>query len=292
MADPLLMMQTLTLPAPAKLNLFLHITGRRADGYHLLQTLFVFLDFADEITLTVRSDGAIRRPAGADNVPEAEDLTVRAARLLQEVTGCPLGADIQVLKRIPMGGGLGGGSSDAASVLQGLNRLWQCHLDENALAALGLRLGADVPVFVRGHAAWAEGVGEQLTPVVLPNSWYVVIHPKVHVPTAELFSSPHLTRDSPAITLATFHGGAGLNAFQPVVEKRYPEVAEAINWLSRYSTAKLTGSGSCLFAPVSSKQEGEKILKSLPNKWFGFVAEGANISPLHQKLAIMPTLYN
>lgn len=280
-------MQSLTLPAPAKLNLFLHITGRRADGYHLLQTLFVFLDFADEITLTVRSDGAIRRPSGATDVSEEADLTVRAARLLQKETGCPLGADIRVQKRIPMGGGLGGGSSDAATVLQGLNYLWQCGLNDDELAALGLRLGADVPVFVRGRAAWAEGVGEQLTPVDLVPAWYVVVHPRVHVPTAELFTAEDLTRNCPPITLATFHDGQGKNVFQPVVESRYSEVAEAIGWLSGYAKAMLTGSGSCLFASVSSKHEGEIILNSLPGKWFGFVAEGASISPLQQKLATL-----
>jgi 4-diphosphocytidyl-2-C-methyl-D-erythritol kinase len=285
-------MQTLILPAPAKLNLFLHITGRRADGYHLLQTVFVFLDFGDEITLTLREDGAICRPTGAADVPAEADLTVRAARLLQQATGCRWGADIQVLKRIPMGGGLGGGSSDAATVLQGLNRLWQCGLSDDALAALGLRLGADVPVFVRGHAAWAEGVGEQLTPVILPERWYVVIHPRIHVPTAELFSSPDLTRNCPAITLATFHDGAGINVFQAVVEKRYPDVAEAIKWLSNYSDARLTGSGSCLFGSVDSKQEGETILQRLPEKWFGFVAKGVILSPLQQRLNTPPTRYN
>lgn len=285
-------MQTLTLPAPAKLNLFLHITGRRADGYHLLQTLFVFLDFGDEITLGVRDDGVIHRPVGAEGVPEAADLTVRAARLLQQVSGSSLGASIQVLKRIPMGGGLGGGSSDAATVLQGLNYLWRCGLSTDDLAALGLRLGADVPVFVRGHAAWAEGVGEQLTPVSLPESWYVVIHPGVHVPTAELFSDPGLTRDCPPIKLATFHAGLGINVFQPVVEKRYSEVAAALRWLSRYSSAMLTGSGSCLFAPVISKQEGETILQCLPNDWFGFVASSANVSPLQQKLLTLSMLHN
>ncbi|SEA63642.1 4-diphosphocytidyl-2-C-methyl-D-erythritol kinase [Thiothrix caldifontis] len=285
-------MQTLTLPAPAKLNLFLHITGRRADGYHLLQTLFVFLDFADEITLSVRSDGEICRPQGAEDVPVDADLTVRAARLLQQATGVRLGVDIHVLKRIPMGGGLGGGSSDAATVLHGLNYLWQCDLSNDELAALGLCLGADVPVFVQGHAAWAEGVGEQLTPVDLPESWYVVIHPQVHVPTAELFSASDLTRNCPAITLATFHGGAGINVFQAVVEKRYPEVAKAISWLSGYSHARLTGSGSCLFGSVSSRQEGEIILQNLPVEWFGFVAKGVTISPLQQKLVTLPTLYN
>lgn len=280
-------MESLTLPAPAKLNLFLHITGRRADGYHLLQTLFVFLDFADEITLSVREDGAVTRPVGADHVPEDADLTVKAARLLQRVTGCALGVEISVLKKIPMGGGLGGGSSDAATVLQGLNQLWQCSLNDDALAELGLRLGADVPVFVRGHAAWAEGVGEQLTPVEIPSVWYVVIHPNVHVPTAELFSAPDLTRDCPPIKLAAFHAGQGNNVFQPVVESRFPEVAKAIHWLSGYAEARLTGSGSCLFAAVGSRLEGESILQDLPSGWFGFVAKGLNISPLQQKLQVL-----
>lgn len=277
-------MQTLILPAPAKLNLFLHITGRRPDGYHLLQTLFVFLDFADEIRLGLREDGVIRRPSGPVGVPEDTDLVVRAARLLQQAAGCPSGADIHVHKRIPMGGGLGGGSSDAATVLLGLNHLWQCGLDIDQLAELGVTLGADVPVFVRGHAAWAEGIGEQLEPVTLPPVWYVVIHPRVAVPTGELFSAQDLTRNSPPITLATFFSGEGKNAFQPVVEKRYPEVAEAIHWLSGYSAARLTGSGSCLFAPVKSKFHGETILQEMPGKWFGFVAEGLSVSPLHSKL--------
>lgn len=278
-------MDSLTLPAPAKLNLFLHITGRRADGYHLLQTVFTFVDFADTIRLQRRTDGVIQRVTGAVDVPAATDLTVRAAKLLQQTTGSVYGVDIDVTKRIPMGGGLGGGSSDAASVLLGLNHLWQCGLDVDALAALGLRLGADVPVFVRGHAAWAEGVGEQLTPVDLPPAWYVVIHPRVHVPTAELFSATDLTRDCPPITLAAFLNGQGTNVFQPVVEQRFPEVATAISWLSQYADARLTGSGSCLFAPVDSKLEGETILQDLPSKWFGFVAHGINNSPVQQQLS-------
>ncbi|WP_323128435.1 4-(cytidine 5'-diphospho)-2-C-methyl-D-erythritol kinase [Candidatus Thiothrix anitrata] len=274
----------LTLPAPAKLNLFLHITGRRADGYHLLQTLFVFLDFGDDISLSVRDDGVIRRVGDSVSVPEDSDLSVRAARLLQHETGCRLGADIGVLKRIPMGGGLGGGSSDAATVLQGLNRLWQCGLNDDQLATLGLQLGADVPVFVRGHAAWAEGVGEQLTPVIVPEVWYVVIHPRVHVPTAELFSAEDLTRNCPPIKLAAFHNGLGVNVFQSVVEKRYPEVAEASRWLAQHAKAVLTGSGSCLFAEVSNEVEGKIILHTLPEKWFGFVAKGQVVSPLQQEM--------
>lgn len=283
MANPVLK-SALVLPAPAKLNLFLHITGRRDDGYHLLQTLFVFLDFGDEIRLVHRDDGVIRRVTDMAGVAGENDLTVRAARLLQQECGCRWGADIAVTKRIPMGGGLGGGSSDAATVLQGLNQLWQCGLDTAALARLGLRLGADVPVFVQGHAAWAEGVGEQLMPVVLPQAWYVVIHPQVHVPTAELFKAEDLTRHYPPITLAAFHDGCGVNVFQPVVEKRYPEVAEAIGWLSQFGKARLTGSGSCLFAEVRSKAEGELILQALPEKWFGFVAQSRMSSPLQQTL--------
>lgn len=278
------MLSTLNLPAPAKLNLFLHITGRRADGYHLLQTLFIFLDYADDITLSVREDGLITRPLGAADILEEADLTVRAARLLQQYTGCRLGAEIQVNKRIPMGGGLGGGSSDAATVLQGLNYLWQCGLTIDQLAALGLQLGADVPVFVRGHAAWAEGVGELLTPVELPSVWYVVLHPRIHVPTAKLFSANDLTRDCTAITLAAFHNGETNNVFQSVVENRYPEIHKASRWLSQYAEAKLTGTGSCLFAAVDSKLEGERILQDLSHEWFGFVAQGLTMSPLQQKL--------
>ena len=279
------MRQQLLLPAPAKLNLFLHITGRRDDGYHLLQTLFIFLDFGDDIQLSVRQDGIIQRTSGANDVAVEDDLVVKAARLLQQNTGCTLVADIAVTKRIPMGGGLGGGSSDAATVLLGLNALWQCGLNEDQLAALGLTLGADVPVFVRGHAAWAEGIGEQLTPVTLPEAWYIVIHPQVHVPTAQLFADKSLTRNCSTITLAAFQDGGCTNVFQPVVEQRFPEVADAIQWLKQYADAKLTGSGSCLFAQVNSESEGKKILHDLPSKWFGFVAQGKVISPVHQQLS-------
>lgn len=277
----------LQLPAPAKLNLFLHITGRREDGYHLLQTLFVLLDYADTVDLARRDDGLILRGAGASGVDTEADLAVRAARLLQQVTGSAWGTDIRVQKRIPLGGGLGGGSSDAATVLLGLNRLWNCGLSEDELAVLGLKLGADVPVFVRGRTAWAEGIGEQLRPVTVPASWYVVVHPRIHVPTAELFSAPDLTRNCPPITLAAFLDGQGSNVFQPVVEKRYPAVAQAIHWLSGYAPARLTGSGSCLFAPVSSRLEGERILRELPVEWFGFVANSEAVSPLHQTLAAL-----
>ena len=278
------MTATFVLPAPAKLNLFLHITGQRADGYHLLQTLFIFLDYADQISLTRREDGVIQRINMIADVPAEMDLVVKAARLLQRYTQKTLGVDILVDKYIPMGGGLGGGSSDAATVLVGLNQLWQCGLSVDELAALGLQLGADVPVFIHGQAAWAEGVGEQLTPVDLDLGWYIVIHPKVHVPTRELFLEKSLTRNCVPIKLAAFHGGETINVFQPVVETKFPEVAKAIAWLSGYTDARLTGSGSCIFGSVNSKSDGLAILDDLPKDWFGFVAQGLIQSPLQQKL--------
>ena len=278
------MTATFVLPAPAKLNLFLHITGQRADGYHLLQTLFIFLDYADQISLTRREDGVIQRINTVADVPADMDLVVKAARLLQRYTQQTLGVDIEVDKYIPMGGGLGGGSSDAATVLVGLNELWQCGLSVDELAALGLQLGADVLVFVRGQAAWAEGVGEQLTPVDLDLGWYIVIHPKVHVPTRELFLEKSLTRNCVPIKLAAFHGGETINVFQPVVEAKFPEVAKAIAWLSGYTDARLTGSGSCIFGSVNSKSVGLAMLDDLPKDWFGFVAQGLIQSPLQQKL--------
>jgi 4-diphosphocytidyl-2-C-methyl-D-erythritol kinase len=278
------MTATFILPAPAKLNLFLHITGQRPDGYHLLQTLFIFLDYTDQISLTNRDDSLIQRLNTVADVPAEMDLVVKAARLLQRYTQQSLGVDIQVDKRIPMGGGLGGGSSDAATVLVGLNQLWQCSLSVDELATLGLQLGADVPVFVRGQAAWAEGVGEQLTPVDLDLGWYIVIHPKVHVPTRELFLEKSLTRNCVPIKLAAFHGGETINVFQTVVETKFPEVAKAIAWLSGYTDARLTGSGSCIFGPVNSKSDGLAILNDLPKDWFGFVAQGLTQSPLQQTL--------
>ncbi len=268
------------LPAPAKLNLFLHITGRRADGYHLLQTLFVFLDYADEIQLTLRPDGLIRRTVGDPLIPENDDLVVKAARLLQVTTACTQGVDIAVHKKLPMGGGLGGGSSDAASVLVGLNRLWNCGLDPVALAALGLRLGADVPVFVHGHAAWAEGVGEILQPVDVPEKWYLVVHPNVHVSTAKIFLHEDLTRHCQPIRIATFLAGQTTNVFEPVVIKAYPEVAEAFHWLSGFAPARLTGSGACLFAAFDDECTAKQVLAVLPEQWSGFVAKSRCQSPL------------
>ncbi len=276
--------QARSWPAPAKLNLFLHITARRADGYHLLQTVFQFLDYGDTLRFKLRTDGRIERRGGPASVSAAEDLSVRAARLLQRSCACSQGVDIELDKRLPMGGGLGGGSSDAATVLMVLNRLWNCGLDEDALAALGLALGADVPVFVRGRAAWAEGVGERLEPVVLPEPWFLVIKPAVEVATAAIFNAPELTRDCPPIKIPDFLAGAGTNVCEPVVRKAYPEVAEALDWLQARAPARLTGTGSCLFAAFETREAAEGVLRALPKHWHGFTARGANRSPLHAAL--------
>ena len=272
------------LLAPAKLNLFLHITGRRDDGYHLLQTVFQFLDYADEIELSAREDGEIKRLSGLEAVSAEDDLVVKAASLLKQYTQTSYGVDISVNKKLPVGGGLGGGSSDAATVLVGLNQLWSCNLSISQLADLGLSLGADIPVFVYGRAAWAEGIGEQLEPIDLPENWFVVVHPKVFVSTAEIFSDKGLTRDCEPFKIARFLEGYGSNVFEPVVREKYQEVAKALNWLSSYSPARLTGSGSCIFAKFSNKIVAQSVLNELPSRWFGFVAKGLNKSPLYTSL--------
>jgi 4-diphosphocytidyl-2-C-methyl-D-erythritol kinase len=271
-------------PAPAKLNLMLRIVGRRADGYHLLQSVFQFLDHADQLELGIRDDGRIERLNDLPGVPAEQDLVVRAARLLQVETGCRRGADIRVLKRLPMGGGLGGGSSDAATVLVGLNHLWATGLDEDRLAALGLRLGADVPVFVRGHAAWAEGVGEQLTPVELPEPWFLVVKPPCEVATAAIFQDAELTRNSPLSTIRDFLDGLAPNDCLPVVVKRYPEVAAALSWLGQFGQARLTGTGACVFAAFEDEVQALGVLDQLPAGYEGFVAQGRNRSPLLDRL--------
>lgn len=332
-----------TFAAPAKINLFLHVTGRRADGYHELETIFQFLDLADGITLRLRRDGRIRRVIYSDpmgilaGVPEEKDLAVRAARILKSKAGTPLGADIEICKRIPSGGGLGGGSSDAASTLVGLGRIWGLGLGVDELAGIGLTLGADVPVFVKGRAAFATGVGEKLTPVVLEEPWYVVLYPGCPVATADIFNAPDLTRDTPPIRI---HGlprgepgrgegasegsrpsggrggqeergrGGGLdlplspfsllartgNDCEAVARRRYPPVDAALNWLSRFGEARMTGTGACVFAPFRERREAERVLSLLPEvegardaggadgqgrKWTGFVARGRNRSPLN-----------
>ena len=271
-------------PAPAKLNLFLHITGRRPDGYHELQTVFQLIDLCDTLTVAVRDDGAIERPEGPADVPPQSDLVVRAARALKAACGTALGATLRVRKRIPMGGGLGGGSSDAATTLLALNQLWGSRLGIEDLARLGLPLGADVPVFIRGFSAWAEGVGERLSPLELPERWYVVIHPGVGVSTGEVFQSPELTRNSPLITIRAFFEAGGRNDCEPVVRARYPEVAAALDWLSRYAPARLTGTGSCIFASCATAIEAERIAARVPDDWTSFVARGLNISPAQRSL--------
>ena len=273
-------------PAPAKLNLFLHVTGRRPDGYHELQTVFQLIDLCDTIAISVREDGRIERPDGPPGVDPEADLTVRAARALQQATGCPLGATLRVRKRIPMGGGLGGGSSDAASVLLGLNAVWGCGLPVDALARLGLPLGADVPVFVRGSSAWGQGVGEDLQPLELPESWYVVIHPGVAVGTRDVFQSPELTRNSPVITIRAFFQSGGRNDCEPVVRARFPEVAEALDWLGRFAPARLTGTGSCIFAPCATAIDAERLAARVPDRWTSYVARGLNVSPVHELLRV------
>lgn len=275
---------TLSLPAPAKLNLFLHITGRRADGYHTLQTLFQFLDHGDTLHFNARTDGQITLQPELPGVPAEANLIVRAARLLQQASGTSQGADIQLDKRLPMGGGIGGGSSDAATTLVGLNHLWRTGLSLEQLAELGLSLGADVPVFVRGHAAWAEGVGEQLTPVTLDEPWYLVVVPPCQVSTAEIFSDQRLTRDSPAITLAAFREHGGRNDCLPVVAARYPEIRNTLILLNKYCEAKMTGTGSCLFGAFPNEREADKVRARLPATLQTFVAQGCNVSPLHAQL--------
>ena len=277
-------------PAPAKLNLFLRITGRRADGYHALQTVFRLLDWGDWIQLRTRPDREIRRQgASAPGVAEADDLTVRAAECLQSATNCPQGVDIIVDKEIPMGAGLGGGSSDAATVLVALDALWKTGLGIDALAELGLRLGADVPVFVRGENAWAEGVGERLTSVVLPPAWYVLVDPGVHAATAELFQAHDLTRDAAPATIADFVSGAVLdNAFEPVLRRREPAIEAAFAALSRVGSARLTGTGSGCFAEFDDRASAVAALgllsQCLPPGMRAWLAAGASRSPLHVAL--------
>lgn len=277
-------MQTLTLPAPAKLNLMLHIVGRRADGYHELQTLFQFLDHGDELSFRLREDGEIRLHTELPGVDHDSNLIVRAARLLRRASGCSLGADINLLKRLPMGGGIGGGSSDAATTLLGLDHLWQLHLGEDRLAELGLTLGADVPVFVRGRAAFAEGVGERLQPIDLPEPWFLVIAPQVSVSTAEIFADPELTRNTPAITVRSLLAGGGHNDCQPVVEKRYPEVRNALSLLNKFVPASMTGTGACVFGSFPNEGEADKVRRQLPDTLPSFVARGRNVSMLHRSL--------
>ena len=268
-------------PAPAKVNLFLHITGRRADGYHLLQSVFRLIDKNDVLHLRPTDDGLIRRMQDIPGVPEEHDLCIRAARLLQQHTDCRQGIEIRLEKNLPMGGGLGGGSSDAATVLLALNRLWNLDLSREELLALGLQLGADVPVFIFGKNAWAEGIGEQLQAISLPDAWYVVLTPDVHVSTAEIFSSQELTRDTITAKMAAFFKGYGHNDLEPVVCRHYPAVKNCLAWLKKFGDARMTGSGASVFLEVESEAEAQRIFALKPENFFGFVAQGLDKHPLH-----------
>ncbi len=278
-------------PAPAKLNLFLHVVGRLPDGYHALQTVFQLIDRCDQVGIAVRPDGLIERPEGMPGLAPQADLAVRAAQALQRHTGTGLGADLHVIKRVPAGGGLGGGSSDAATVLLALNALWGTQLDLDALAQLGLTLGADVPVFVRGCNAWGEGRGERLAPLQLPQRWFLVLHPKLAVSTAEIFQAPELTRNSELVTMPAFLAGETRNDCEPVVARRYPEVAAALEWLGSQTDltgtrvrARLTGTGACLFAAFERAEDAQHVAALVPERWRGFVARGLQHSPLHGML--------
>lgn len=272
-------------PAPAKLNRFLHIVGRREDGYHLLQTLFQFVEYGDWLHFELRDDGRVVRASELPGVAVDDDLVVRAARLLQEQVPCSSpGVTIRVDKHLPMGGGIGGGSSDAATTLVALNHLWHCGLDEDALAMLGLRLGADVPVFVRGRAAWAEGVGERLTPVDIDELWFLVVAPACAVPTVAVFKDPELTRDSAPIRMRDFLAGGGRNDCAAVVYRRFPEVAVAAEWLAQFTQPHLSGTGACVFGGFPSSAAANVVLASLPAGWRAFVARGLNRSPLLERL--------
>jgi 4-diphosphocytidyl-2-C-methyl-D-erythritol kinase len=272
-------------PAPAKLNLSLHIVGRRDDGYHLLQSAMQFIDLSDQLQFYERPNGVIERVHGPEEVPAESDLVVRAARRLAQESKKNPGVAIDLTKHIPMQAGLGGGSSDAATVLVALNQLWDLRLSLDDLARIGAQLGADVPVFVRAQAAWVEGIGELLTPVDYPESIFVLIKPHAAVSTAEIFQAPELTRNSPITTIRAFLAGGGRNDCTATVRGRYPEVAEALDWLSKFAPARLTGTGACVFAAMANERSAERVLARVPQRWRGFVVRGLNRSPLADRLA-------
>jgi 4-diphosphocytidyl-2-C-methyl-D-erythritol kinase len=273
-------------PAPAKLNLFLHVVGRRADGYHLLQSAFVLIDRADQLRFAVRDDGRVRRVNDVAGVAPDDDLAVRAARALQRASGTRLGADIEVEKHVPMGAGLGGGSSDAATTLRVLNRLWGAGLDEASLAALGLQLGADVPFFLFGRNAWVEGIGERLRPLTWPERWYAVLVPPVGVATPAVFAAPELTRNTEPLKMEDFSARGWDHRFrndlEAVVVSRHPAVGEHLRWLARHGQARMSGSGSCVFAAFESREAAGQVIAALPAGMQGFVARGLEQHPLRE----------
>ena len=280
----------LQCPAPAKLNLFLHVTGRRADGYHLLQTAFQLIDHGDLLDFHLRQDGMIERSSILPGVPAETDLVVRAAKLLQSHTGCQLGASISLEKKLAMGVGLGGGSSDAATTLIALNRLWKTRLSRSELMALGLQLGADIPFFIFGQNAFGEGVGEELTPITTPDCWYVVVEPGVHVPTPAIFSAKELTRDTKPITVSDFQQYLELqnqlqsdnwkNDLQSVAEKMFLEISDVLSLLKKYGDARMTGSGSCVFCQCKDEAQADDILRNIPQKWNSWKSRSLQQHPL------------
>lgn len=275
----------LSLPAPAKINLFLHITGRRADGYHQLQTLFQLLDYGDQIDFQRRDDNKITLSPAHPTIVEEDNLVFRAAKALQQFALTQskqhYGADIHLHKCLPLGGGLGGGSSDAATTLIGLNQLWGLGISREQLATIGLKLGADVPIFIHGRTAWAEGIGEILTPIDMAECWYLVLAPNAEVSTPRIFSHQQLTRDARAITIRAFLEQGGRNDCQPIAEKLYPEVKTARQWLEQYANVRMTGTGACIFASFGNEAQARKVLADVPQRWQAFVARGVNHSPAY-----------
>jgi 4-diphosphocytidyl-2-C-methyl-D-erythritol kinase len=281
------MTESLMLRAPAKLNLMLHITGRRDDGYHLLETVFQFIDLADRIEFTANDTGEILRLPGKSPVAAADDILLTTATLLQARFQVDKGVSIDIDKRIPVGGGLGGGSSDAATCLLALNRLWELDLSLDQLAGIGLELGADVPVFVRGRAAWATGIGEKFQDIELEESIYLVIDPKVAVSTAQIFAAQELTRNSDPLTIRAFLRGSGCNVCEPVVRNLYPQVGQAIDWLNQFAAAKMSGTGACVFAAIDSLEQAEVVKSRVPQQWDAYITRAMNHNPVHQQLGLL-----
>jgi 4-diphosphocytidyl-2-C-methyl-D-erythritol kinase len=281
------MAESLILRAPAKLNLMLHITGRRDDGYHLLETVFQFIDLVDHIEFISNDEGSIERLPGNSPVDAAEDILLTTATMLQSRFQVDQGVSISIDKQIPVGGGLGGGSSDAAACLLALNRLWDLDLSLDQLAGIGLELGADVPVFVRGRSAWASGIGEALQAIDIEQPIYLVIDPKVAVSTAQIFAARELTRNCDPITIRAFLRGSGSNVCEPVVRKLYPRVGEAIDWLNQHATARMSGTGACVFAAIDSLEQAEVVKSRVPRQWDAYVTRAMNCSPVHQQLGLL-----
>ncbi|WP_028453625.1 4-(cytidine 5'-diphospho)-2-C-methyl-D-erythritol kinase [Chitinilyticum aquatile] len=269
-------------PAPAKLNLFLHIIGRRPDGYHLLQSTFQLIDYSDTISLRVRDDGQLLHRNPIPGVAPEHDLCIRAARLMQEKTGCTQGVDLGITKRLPMGGGVGGGSSDAATVMLALNRLWQLHLPRQTLMDWGVTLGADVPFFLFGQTAFVEGIGERMTAVPSEDQWFVVLHPQVHVPTPEIFCDEGLTRNTPPLIVRVLDNAATQNDLQAVASRKFPLIQKHLDWLSQFGEARMTGSGSCVFAKFASQTAANQVISQLPDEMKGFIARSLSQHQLHE----------